>query len=631
METVWRRFDPLVVDPASTAAATLEVAVEGSPTSVRLELAATGAEVFLSDDGEATYTIDVPTEHLTHGFDDADVNRNFVGYLRLYDGDSVVEQLNVFIDVLTPGIPPVAVEAVGPGLQFSDHVVNIFDPDLFGAPAQEATKRFYAHFDDDYDFVNVVYATSRTMNRHHVSVKNEVTGIGKGLTDATANYGSAGRLLGINVFPIPTMFDAAGPAHVHELGHQWVNHLPVAPLDAAVPHWPLSDLALGIMGYNTTPESQGLHFHFDLEPLGDGYRLVPRDEPADFSDLSLYLMGLLPASAVADHFVFDDQNQTPVSGGTLAGPVTIVSIADIIAALGSRSPSSDESRRRFRVATIIVSDAGLLPEPAMRLYDHFAARGEATTEVSFSDGLATGSVKPFHLATKGNGCLNMAINSRVLVDASRDGGVWWYPQGSGFDATQPHQGLQLAEHLRGLGHPVIELERSPSAGVITDELLAGYDLVVRAAGYGSYEESEIAAYQGFVERGGGLLLLADHGAADQLALAFGIRMEGVNRCRRLLNRFSAHPITQGVGPMPYRAGGGVTRHPEHATIIGRLSRWAFLDVNGNRRPNRGEPWGPAVLGAMAHGCGRIVFCADTNLWQVVPQPLVRNALTWLEA
>ena len=65
VETVWKRFDPLVVDPAPTAAATLVVVVDASPTSVRLELAATGAEVFLSDDGGAVYTIDVPIDQLT--------------------------------------------------------------------------------------------------------------------------------------------------------------------------------------------------------------------------------------------------------------------------------------------------------------------------------------------------------------------------------------------------------------------------------------------------------------------------------------------------------------------------------------------------------------------------------------
>jgi hypothetical protein len=42
----------------------------------------------------------------------------------------------------------------------------------------------------------------------------------------------------------------------------------------------------------------------------------------------------------------------------------------------------------------------------------------------------------------------------------------------------------------------------------------------------------------------------------------------------------------------------------------------------------GEPTAPAGLGVMPWGQGKIVFCGDTNLWEKVPQPLVRNTLRW---
>jgi len=40
-----------------------------------------------------------------------------------------------------------------------------------------------------------------------------------------------------------------------------------------------------------------------------------------------------------------------------------------------------------------------------------------------------------------------ATPRRVLVDASRDGGVWWFPQWEqgGFDPNLDHQGQKLAE------------------------------------------------------------------------------------------------------------------------------------------------------------------------------------------
>ena len=45
----------------------------------------------------------------------------------------------------------------------------------------------------------------------------------------------------------------------------------------------------------------------------------------------------------------------------------------------------------------------------------------------------------------------------VLIDASRDGGVWWFPQVAPFSAEAGHQGKALADHMRGLGYFVEEL------------------------------------------------------------------------------------------------------------------------------------------------------------------------------
>lgn len=193
---------------------------------------------------------------------------------------NVALQLNVFVDVLTPDVPPVDIQNPAAEVQQTAHLVNIVDPALLDAPVSAVTGRFYQHLGDDYDLLDVVYATARPMNRHHVTVRNEVDGIGVPRTDKTAHYGSAGRLMGITVFPIPTMFDAAFHTRSHELGHQWINFLPVPPLNLATPHWPLSDLATGVVGFNTSANPQGLRFPFELVPQGDDYLLQPREAPS---------------------------------------------------------------------------------------------------------------------------------------------------------------------------------------------------------------------------------------------------------------------------------------------------------------------------------------------------------------
>lgn len=43
-------------------------------------------------------------------------------------------------------------------------------------------------------------------------------------------------------------------------------------------------------------------------------------------------------------------------------------------------------------------------------------------------------------------------SGRIVVDASKDGGVWWSPQGKdGYDPTKDHQGKRLADDLRSRG------------------------------------------------------------------------------------------------------------------------------------------------------------------------------------
>lgn len=55
---------------------------------------------------------------------------------------------------------------------------------------------------------------------------------------------------------------------------------------------------------------------------------------------------------------------------------------------------------------------------------------------------------------------------RVLVDASKDGGVWWFPQADSFDPGEGHQGKALADHLRRLGYEVTELGRDELAELV---------------------------------------------------------------------------------------------------------------------------------------------------------------------
>ena len=80
--------------------------------------------------------------------------------------------------------------------------------------------------------------------------------------------------------------------------------------------------------------------------------------------------------------------------------------------------------------------------------------------------------------------------------------------------------------------------------------------------------------------------------------------------------------------LPYITGSGITGHPVEANIVGYLSDETYLDLNDNDIQDPLEPTAAPALGEMAWGSGQIVFTGDTNMWQVVPQPLVDNTINW---
>jgi hypothetical protein len=207
------------------------------------------------------------------------------------------------------------------------------------------------------------------------------------------------------------------------LGHQWINFLTLPILASGSPHWPISSLARGIMGFSIPPTQEGGEFNFNLVPLPNGnFQLQQMAPLREFTDFDLYLMGLLPPEAVGSHIVFVNQNQRDQlhNGSILVGPIETVIVDDVIAKEGPRIPDSSASQKVFRVATVIVTKERLLNGDEMAFLDHFAARGEATELLPFSDGLLKSVTKPFFLATGGRAtlvtCIVAECSREVAID-----------------------------------------------------------------------------------------------------------------------------------------------------------------------------------------------------------------------
>jgi hypothetical protein len=211
-------------------------------------------------------------------------------------------------------------------------------------------------------------------------------------------------------------------------------------------------------------------------------------------------------------------------------------------------------------------------------------------------------------------CAAPAAAQHVLVDASRDGGLWWGPQAAPpYDPNLPHQGKALADLLRSQGMTVTELARPFT---ITCEQLSQYDLVVTIDWGAAYSASERSAYNGYVANGGHLIYLTDHQTftVDSLSSLFGLDFNG--SLTGTITPFTPHPITAGVNPLAYPAGSFVATAPSSAKMLGFVS---------------GQP----VMGILAFDLGRVFFMGETNLLEgfptAIPQPLVNNLFGYMLA
>jgi len=228
--------------------------------------------------------------------------------------------------------------------------------------------------------------------------------------------------------------------------------------------------------------------------------------------------------------------------------------------------------------------------------------------------------------------IKLPAEKRVLVDASKDGGVWWFPQGPdiGFSEQAEHQGQYLANYLRSLGFQVDEL---PRGAIITKQLLEKYSRIIRAAPFFPYSDDEIDAYKVFLKKPGAIFLLQDHlsfTTGDKLSEFLGLSFRGA--VNGVVTNFASHEITAGIDNLAFIAGSVVTNAYSNPNIVVLGS----LDWNGYEVLNNANPFdaptdtNPAVMGLVTNfPKTRIFFLGEENGIESLPQPLTQNLVNWL--
>jgi len=408
----WVAWQPRIVNAARTDSMSLLVHVSPGITRVQLSPTSGASYRVFRHLGGQLYQLDLSGDQMVGGYVTGDYHK-FVGFIDYYSGSTRLMRGNGFVSVREATMPDAPITPLAGDAAATSRVLNVR---VDGVPATGvshslATQRLYQLFPDDYDFVAIVQPVTYYQNRYYAGVRNTTTGIGVGAFDAGATYGSASRLQGVIHYPIDGFFDLGEQAAVHEIGHRWVNVLFNTPLSGGSPHWPVSTLASSVMGFNIPGSNVGGNFNSVFQPNGDGtYKVLAAPDTGRFYDLELYLMGLLPKDSVGPHFVFQNQAQFPIAtGGNAAGPVTTVTVDDIIAAKGARIPAYGSAQTTFRVATVVLSTGRLLSADEMAFFEHMALRGEATERLRFTSGFAAGMSRPFYVATGGRGRLTTTL------------------------------------------------------------------------------------------------------------------------------------------------------------------------------------------------------------------------------
>ena len=157
----------------------------------------------------------------------------------------------------------------------------------------------------------------------------------------------------------------------HEMGHRWSAFVSAKVNGETIPlgpvHWARGLQAPAAFPYQRPTEASAMgggvwqdNFDGTFTQLDDDY-YVPA---TGYSYLDLYLMGLISPAEVPDFFIL--RNLTPAGKDANGHPIfkadrTKVTIQDVIAVEGPRSPDVEHSQRKFNTGIVLVVEHGKTP------------------------------------------------------------------------------------------------------------------------------------------------------------------------------------------------------------------------------------------------------------------------------
>ena len=313
-------------------------------------------------------------------------------------------------------VPPAQVARIDAETQYASHVVNLVMPRFgerrlsagdYGHEIDEAARRFYAHFRDEYASIAIVPRQQHVVpyDAFHHNVRNPIAGLGAlPVFDDSEAYGSAGVLRSVELYPGVAFTSNASSTRA--ISQQWVDY------------WDWSALAGGLARAGRDPGRRTplifpgevyagavLDVTRRVEAVGGGtgYVVARTPAPAMMHPATRYRMGLIGPEAVPEILVFENQGQfdgsdsaAPAVGTGIDGGWRRVHVNDILRAHGTRNGPVDDAWSR---ATVVVSRDGPLSPEEMSYWNFFAARHAAAGGTTTWEGVpsffeATGGAAP---------------------------------------------------------------------------------------------------------------------------------------------------------------------------------------------------------------------------------------------
>lgn len=281
------------------------------------------------------------------------------------------------------------------GLSFSRSVGESFRLDS-GIDLSAVARAFYTRFGDDYQQL-IVYTNrgfippSQGAFAYESTVRNNISGIGGSVFDNGAEYGSPRTLESVVMMDRVEKYSTNATDRVlreettlsvlaHEVGHRWLATAKFN--DGGVP----SNELLGRQQahWSFYMHSSGSHDEGNqIDELGAGvFRTGPTSQR--YGPLDQYLMGVRTAEEVPPFFFIRnpvaDGAQTaeraPQSNVDIKGTKKEVTIADVIAAMGPRSPAPAPNAAPWRVAFLYVTEGEAGDAAAVAIVDRIRAQFE---------------------------------------------------------------------------------------------------------------------------------------------------------------------------------------------------------------------------------------------------------------